>query len=149
MSKTNLAILDADASTPDVLGVFDTTHWEHASDVTCKREQILPNRLAYSETSGTLALIVKRSRTGNDFALSKAGLDYLLSASEKGRRKDGKPIRHTIIVLAEDHPHESPGKGRVITSLTAHEMRDQLGGLEPQSGKYSRPFWWVSPPDGF
>ena len=46
--------------------------------------------LAYCEASATLALIVKRSANGQDFALSEAGLLYIEAALNKGALKDGK-----------------------------------------------------------
>ena len=59
--------------------MFDRAAWMFASTDPCKREQISPNRLAYNKSSGTLAVIVKRS-SGGDFALSQGGLNYLLNA---------------------------------------------------------------------
>jgi hypothetical protein len=64
--------------------------WEHASIEDCKHGKLFPNMLAYHEPTKTLCVIVKRSMTGTDFALSEAGLNYLLTALEKGAaRKDG------------------------------------------------------------
>ena len=80
---------------PDPTKIFDAdSDWEFASVETCRRGRVFPNMLAYHEASATLALIVKRSKTGTDFALSEAGLNYLLAALDKGERRDGKPVRH-------------------------------------------------------
>jgi hypothetical protein len=136
---------------PDLTGIFDASpgsSWEHASIEDCKRGKLFPNMLAYHEISATLALIVKHSTTGTDFALSQAGLNYLLTALEKGAaRKDGKPVRHALVILADydAQPKNHHFALKVVSCSTAHQIRDRLDGRPPNPGNLNGPYWWISP----
>jgi hypothetical protein len=131
-------MLDSHLVEPDLTGIFDTTSdWEHASVEDCKQGKLFPNMLAYHESTKTLCVIVKRSTTGTDFALSEAGLNYLLTAVEKGAaRKDGKPVKHALVVLADFNPHPQNHHFalRVVSCSTAHDIRDRLSGRPPYPG---------------
>jgi hypothetical protein len=94
---------EATLETNPVAGIFDNDGgWFFPSTALCKRENISPNLLAYCEAGATLALVVKRSFTGQDFALSEAGLIYLETMLAKGTLKDGKPVRAALVVLADN-----------------------------------------------
>ena len=68
--------------------IFDSAAWMFASTDLCKREQISPNRLAYNKSSGTLAVIVKRS-SGGDFALSQGRAQLSAGTRNPQRRQPG------------------------------------------------------------
>lgn len=114
---------------------FDPAAWMFASYELCKREQIAPNRLAYNKSSGTLAVFVKQSRRGDDFALSGGGLTYLRKRLEQGEGKDGSPVRAAIVVLND--VNDKP-----VRQHTAEELRDRFKGVEPYHGKFG-PYWWI------
>ena len=63
---------------PDpVAGIFDgDCGWTFPSSERCKRKKLSPNLLAFCKATATLTSIVKRSPSGQDFALSEAGLEY-------------------------------------------------------------------------
>ena len=120
-----------------VLDTFDSAAWMFASIILCKRERISPNRLAYKKSSGTLAVIVKRS-SGRDFALSEGALIYLLKRLDDGALKDGSPVLSAIVVLADgDLQRIKP-----VQQFSAEEMRDRFNGIEPEHGKFG-PCWWI------
>jgi hypothetical protein len=135
---------------PDLTSIFDeTSDWIFASIETCKREKLFPNMLAYCENQATLALIVKRSATGQDFALNEAGLNYLLAALDNGGLKDGSPVRHAFVVQADVDPQATSRQRplKVVKHSTAHETREHLKGISPYPGNFSGPYWWLSPED--
>ena len=105
-----------------------------ASTDFCKRDQISPNRLAYNKSSGTLAVIVKRS-SGGDFALSQGGLNYLLNHETL---KDGSPVQQAIVVLADGDPERI----KPVKQFSAEEMCNRFNGVEPMDGKFG-PYWWI------
>ena len=130
-------------------GLFvENSGWTWAPIETCKRLKLFPNRLAFHETTATLALIVKRSMSGDDFALSEAGLSYLLAALKNGARKDGKALRHALVVLAEvdvdQQVQRRPHPYKVISHSTAQAIRDRFNGITPNPG-FNGPYWWLSP----
>lgn len=92
-------------------------------------------------------MIVKRSTTGDDFALSEAGLEYLLATLDKGARKDGKVVRQAFVVLAAGDMVGSPQSLNVISHSTAQQTRDRLKGIEPNPGRFSGPYWWIKQED--
>ena len=80
------------AGVADVKTIFDpTSEWEQARLEVSHHERFYPNSLAYNESSGTMALIVTRSFSGDDFALSEAALLFLEAALEKASEKTTKP----------------------------------------------------------
>jgi hypothetical protein len=84
--------------TPEIKTIFDGTDWELAPLEISHIEKLYPNQLAYHESSSTLALIVTRSFSGEDFALSEAGQLFIEAALEKGQRKDGKAVKAAWVV---------------------------------------------------
>jgi hypothetical protein len=144
-------MLDSQLVEPDLTEIFDAnSNWEHASVEACKQGKLYPNMLAYHEPTEMLCLIVKRSTTGSDFALSQAGLNYLLSALEKGAaRKDGKPVKHALVVLADfdRQPKNHHFALRVVSYSTAQETSDRLSGRPPIPGNFNGPYWWISSPE--
>jgi hypothetical protein len=134
-------------STNPVASIFDDNgDWFFPSPALCKRENVYPNLLAYGKSRATLVVIVKRSKTGTDFALSEAGLLYLEATLDKGTLKDGTPVRAAFVVLA-DVDLRKPLYLRVVSYSSTQEMRNQLNGLpaDPE-GKFG-PYWWITAAD--
>jgi hypothetical protein len=126
-----------------VAGIFDHDRdWFFPSAAACKRLNIARNLLAYCEPRATLALVVKRSVTGPDFALSEAGLIYLETTLAKGALPDGKPVRAVFAVLA-DTDLKSPHRLKVVSYSSAHETRNSCNGLTPIPGAFGT-YWWIA-----
>ena len=127
-----------------VAGIFDDEGgWFFPSAELCKRESIAPNALAFCEARATLALIVKKSVSGQDYALGETGLVFIEAMLAKGTLMDGKPVRAAFVVLA-DVDHRSPHQLKVVCYWTAQETRNRLNGHPPYPGRHG-PFWWVTP----
>src|SRR6267143_6791507 len=94
---------------------FDSS-WMFASVDVLHRERIAPNRLAYNKSSGTLAVVVKRSRRGDDLLLSQGAIDYLPKRLDQGAGREVSPIRAAIVVLTDidDKP---------VKQFSAEELR--------------------------
>jgi len=142
--------MDTDATTFEtpVAGIFDHgSGWFFPSAGLCKRESLAPNILAFCEATATLALVVKRSFAGVDFALSEAGLCYIEAMLHKGALKDGKPVRAAFVVLADvdlrSPDLRSPHRLKVVSYSSAHETRKYLNGQPAYPGKFG-PFWWIT-----
>jgi hypothetical protein len=126
-----------------VAGIFDGDDgWFFPSAELCKRESLAPNILAFCEATATLALVVKRSFTGQDFALSEAGLCYIEATLHKGALKDGKPVHAAFVVLA-DVDMRSPRQLKVVSYSSVHEQRESRNGQPAYPGKFG-PFWWIT-----
>jgi hypothetical protein len=135
--------MEATLDTNPVAGIFDNDgDWFFPSTELCKRENISPNMLAFCETSATLVLVVKRSFTGQDFALSEAGLIYLETTLAKGALKDGKPVRAAYVVLAiVDQRNRQQLK--VVSYSSAQETRRWRNGQSAYPGKFGN-YWWIT-----
>ena len=105
--------------------------------------ECLPNRLAFGYEDESLgrtgALIVAKSKTGNDYAISKTALEYIAAAEEEGRIAIG------FIALVDQ-------QRRVQAYKRATEVAALLKNVEWQEGRYGKPFVWLDqdfrPPGG-
>jgi hypothetical protein len=132
---------------PDLSCLFEeNSGWIFAPIETCKRRKLFPNMLAHCETSAALALIVERSTTGKDFALSETGLNYLITALDKGALKDGKAVLHAFVVLADFDPQVKSQKHlfKIVSHSTAQAIRDRFVGVPSNLG-FNGSYWWLSP----
>ena len=96
----------------------------------CDRLRITPNELWFNTSTNVGALIVKQSGQYAEYALSKAGLDYLLRAEQEGRIPAG------IIVLVQRD-------GIVGTIKPVTKMVADLNGRPPREGPFG-PYWWIN-----
>lgn len=137
-------VIPCPRETNPVAGIFDEgSDWYYPSPVKCRLENISPNILAFCKARATLALIIKRSAKGQDFALSEAGLLYLEAALDKGTLKDGTPVRAAFVVLADiDLRGRSPQQLKIVNCSSAHEVRNRLD-WQPYPGKFGS-FWWIT-----
>jgi hypothetical protein len=83
----------------------------HAYDF-CRQAKIAPNRL---KDRATLIGVVKRSLSGDDYALGKGLLDHLIRLLGLGKRKDESPVRSAIVVLKDGDT--------TVEQCTAQEMQ--------------------------
>jgi hypothetical protein len=142
-NKSDVLDLVEQPMTNAVAGIFnENSDWFFPSPELCKRENLFPNMLAYCKVRATLALIVKRSTTGTDYALSEAGLAYLEATLAKGTLKDGAAVRSAFVVLAIVDLR-SPRHLKVISYSSVHEARARRNGLPAYPGKFG-PFWWLT-----
>jgi hypothetical protein len=132
-------------TTNPTAGIFDDKgDWYFPSQELCKQKNISPNELAFNKARGTMALVVKRSARGTDFALSEAGLLYLETTLAKGMLKDGAPVREAYVVLAEGDLRNPHHQMKLVSCSSARETRQRVDGLRaPQPGKFG-PFWWIT-----
>jgi hypothetical protein len=141
--------MDAQQIPNPVAAIFDgeDSGWFFPSAGVCKRESLAPNMLAFCEATATLALVVKRSFAGVDFALSEAGLCYIEAMLHKGALKDGRPVRAAFVVLADvdlrSPDLRSSRQLKLVSYLSAKERRECLNGQPAYPGKFG-PFWWIT-----
>jgi hypothetical protein len=138
-------------STPTELaaGLFDdSADWEWAPTNICQREGLHPNLLAYSASRAAICLIVRRSPSGDDFAVSEAGLRYLEAALEDGARGDGKTVLHGLVVQAIGDPLARNRQRHLLKAVcvsTVKEIRDriQARNIPLQTEGRFGPFFWI------
>jgi hypothetical protein len=132
----------------DLFSMFKANaEWEFATMAQLQDGNIWPNMLAYHESSATIALIVKRSPKGGDFALGKAGHDCIEAALESGHRLDGRPIRQAFIVYVDvdSQAKDSVYLLKVVGFETLQDAKRQLTD-PPYEGKSGTYYWWTRPP---
>jgi hypothetical protein len=131
--------------TNPVAGIFDHgDDWYFPSEELCRRENISPNLLAFNKANATLALVVKKSFRGTDFALSEAGLLYLEATLAEGTLKDGTPVRAAFVVMAEGDLRNPHYQMKMVRCWSARETRQRVDALGPSyPGKFG-PFWWIT-----
>lgn len=97
-----------------------------------KKKNIFPNRLAWvPEHPGVGALAVFQSQ--EDFAIGKAGLDYILNAQRDGRIQEGY-----VLLLGKSGPPYV-----YVNSAPAAEVAEALAEEPLRDGKWGA-FRWVA-----
>jgi hypothetical protein len=110
--------------------------WDFAPRELLEREKIFPNLLAYHPTA-SVALMLKRSQNGKDFAMSVAGLDYIF---DKVRDNVEGPVDRTLVILLDSDPS---GKLNIVEFHSADAMRARFTGKTPLKGNHGE-YHWVS-----
>ena len=101
---------------------------------------IHPNQVWHHGKTRCGALVVMKSRNYEEFALSKAGLDYLVAAHKERRINAG----HVVLACWRS------GKPAVVASKPAGDVAALLADVPPRDGPLG-PYWWVRAdltPDG-
>ena len=98
-----------------------------------RQAKIAPNRL---KDRATLIGVVKRSLSGDDYALGKGLLDHLIRLLGLGKRKDESPVRSAIVVLKDGDT--------TVEQCTAQEMQNRLKNISPNEGQFGL-YWWIKP----
>jgi hypothetical protein len=76
------------------------------------------------------ALVVRRSAKYAEFAVSKAGIDYVFEAEQAGR------IRCGFLVLLEQ-------EGKMVCAVSVGQIITALDGVPPREGSLG-PHWWFN-----
>jgi hypothetical protein len=114
-------------------------NWRQFKDERTKALGVWPNQLWRNGEAG--ALVVMKSSTYAEYALSKSGLDYMLAALQAGRISTGS------IALA----NWQAGKLTIVATKPAHEVAAAVEGITPRNGDRLGPYWWMKAdltPDG-
>jgi hypothetical protein len=112
--------------------------WEFAPRELLEREKVFRNQIAYHPGTASVALMLKRSQSGADFAMSVAGLDYL----DKVRDNVEGPVDQTLVILMDPDP-KAKGKLKIVEFHSADTMRARFAGKEPFKGEHGE-YHWVS-----
>jgi hypothetical protein len=132
-------------SETDLAGIFDNdTSWQFPSVGWCAQQSISPNGIAYARDRGVLALVVRRSLKGVDYPLGKNGQLYVEAAQARGTLSNDSSavVRAAYIALADPDP-TSPRRLKLVSALTAREMRVRLNGLPLNPGT-AGDYWWIA-----
>jgi hypothetical protein len=105
------------------IGIFDHS----------KRRAYLIRCTAYQNDGAQIGVIVAHRSGGTDFALNRAGLDYLLKAKEEGR------ITGAFVVLARG-PN---GLSEFVAAEQAEKVKDNLSDVPPKVGNWGE-YWWLA-----
>jgi hypothetical protein len=111
--------------------IFTNSSWKFSTAIA------YPNQLAArNDVAGTIiGAVVALRRTdgrGQDFALSTAGLEYLLKAEEEGRIAEGYVV---LGYLSND------GRREFVAAERAHVVHERLRGYAPLDGDLGLYFW--------
>jgi len=98
--------------------------------------RIAPNQLWANTRTRAGALVVMKSSKYDEYALSKAGLDYLMAAHQEQRISDGE------VVLAR-WGHN--GKLTVVAAKPVATVAAALTNIPPRAPREGGlgPYWWI------
>src|SRR5262245_4263682 len=91
---------------------------------------IWPNSLQHNASTGEGVLVIQQSRTYNEYALSEAGLNYLLAAIKEERITAG------YVALVDR-------RGQEIARKPVNEIAAQLANVPPKQGPLGW-YWWLN-----
>ena len=80
----------------------------------------------------TAALVIFQSQTGDDFSLSKAGLEYAMGLFHD------RNIKHGHVVLVRKIVPRL-----VVAYRSIIEVAHEVEGISPRDGEYG-PYWWLN-----
>jgi hypothetical protein len=114
--------------------------WRAFASERTKALHIWPNQMWHH--NGTLcgALVVMKPRAYDEYAVSKAGLDYLFAAHQVQRITSG----HVVLACWRN------GKLAVVATKPVSDVVAALAEVPPRDGPFG-PYWWVCAdftPDG-
>jgi hypothetical protein len=115
------------------------------NDVALSQNGFKPNKAKFNPSTRQAICIVKQSKSGNDFPLSKAALDYMCAAERAGRCVKG------YIVLADSSGNIFlDPEGFASHFETCCEIERRLKGIEPRQGNGDArggnsygAYWWL------
>jgi hypothetical protein len=113
---------------------FSDLNWRPFAPDKLDEFGVTPNELWHNASTATGALVVKKSNRYAEYALSQAGLDYLVT------KLQAEKIQAGIVVLAR-----SDGARRsVVTIRCVAGVVAMLDGIPPREGPLG-PYWWLNP----
>jgi hypothetical protein len=112
---------------------FTDPHWRPFPQEKLDALGVTPNQLWANSSSTAGALVVKKSASYPEYALSKAGLDYLHAAEQAGKITSG----YVVLVKWDT------GKLVVVQIKPVAEVVAGLAGIPPRDGPFG-PYWWLN-----
>jgi hypothetical protein len=106
-------------------------HWRRFAQKHLDSLGVTPNALWFNSETKEGALVVAKSSKWEEYALSKAGLDYLRAAIQDKKITDG------FVVLAD----WNAGNLVVVANKSVTEVTE-LDGMRPRNGPFGK-YWWV------
>ncbi|HEX3339692.1 MAG TPA: hypothetical protein VHT68_11030 [Pseudolabrys sp.] len=104
---------------------------EICSTTQAKAREVYPNRIGWLKQDPQVgALVVYQSET--DFAIGRAGIDYITNALQQDRIKEG----FVVLLRGGDQP-------KFVAAATPAEIECAVRGLPIQNGKWGA-FWWYN-----
>ncbi len=110
---------------------FPGQHWKAFAPEKAKDLGVHPNQLWFNEKSKAGALIVMKPQAYDEFAVGKAGLDYVASAHAAQR------IKGHVVLATRQH-----GKLAVVAHKCVADVAALLERVPPREGQWG-PYWWV------
>jgi hypothetical protein len=109
---------------------FTNPNWRPFSKENLDTLHVTPNELWFNASTNSGALVVRQSGQYAEYALSKAGLNYLLDAVQVGKLTTGN-----MVLVKRD--------GIVVLIKPAAQMVADLNGRAPRDGPFG-PYWWIN-----
>jgi hypothetical protein len=114
----------------DVLFSFENREWRRLPQKTHDALRLASNHL-YSHTDTNIGALVAMRGKYAEFAVSKAGLDYLWKAVSEGRTPEGK------VVLA----YRDGGGYVVVREMNVDDVLESLKVVPPRVREWGE-YWW-------
>jgi hypothetical protein len=119
-------------SNHDILFSFETREWRRFPQKTHDALGLASNHL-YQHTDTNIGALVAMRGKYAEFAVSKAGLDYVWSAVSEGRSPDG------IIVLA----YRDGGGYVEVKQMDITDVMESIKGIPARLGEWGD-YWWFN-----
>jgi hypothetical protein len=114
-------------------------NWSMFAPTQTKALAIHPNQLWHNNNTNAGALVVTKSSKYEEYAVSKAGIDYMLAADR------AQKVTGYVVLLRWQE-----GKLTVVASKPIAAVAAALADIPPRDGPFG-PYWWVRAdltPDG-
>ena len=118
----------------EVLFSFSDPNWRPFGPDKLDELGVTPNQLWSNSHTTAGALVVKKSNSYAEYALSQAGIDYLFKALRAQR------IRAGVVVLVRS----DVARRAVVTEKPVADVVAMLNGIAPRDGPLG-PYWWLNP----
>jgi hypothetical protein len=104
--------------------------WRAFTPQQLKELRIWPNGMQHNTSTGEGVLFVQQSLTWSEYALSAAGLAYLLTALKELRITTG----YVVLINRE---------GEEVARKPVSEVAALVENIPPRNGPYG-PYWWLN-----
>jgi hypothetical protein len=112
---------------------FGDPNWRPFSQEKLDALHVSPNTLFFNTATRAGALVVRKSGRFAEYAVSKAGVDYLNAAKQAQKITEGE------VVLSQ----WDKTKMAVVSQKPVDEVVAELDGIPPRDGPYG-PYWWLN-----
>jgi hypothetical protein len=110
---------------------FGDYNWRSFARAKLDELGVTPNQLLGNDATKRGAVVAKRAKDYSEFALNKAGVDYLQAALQEGR------IKEALVILVERD------RSVIVEIKPLAEVVASLDGIEPRDGPFGR-YWWMN-----